>query len=180
MSGGLGTIPSGRLPEKPVIPQRPTDFDATQALDPETSSGKYNMAMFDYTEKKVVYDEAQEQQAAVNTRRNAEKARVTALRDSLVNAGGVTTVVEADDVLRVMNSAAARDPVNIMKYHRMLTADPQALKANEQKAADLINRGNGLASPPPVAVVPGESPTPNTDEQNYVGSMHARAARINL
>lgn len=173
MRGGPITRPKG-IPEKPVRPQKPDNYDSSEAHDPETASGRYRAAYDDYQEKKDVYNDAREEQGAIQAQRNADKVRLAELRAGLVREGGLNEF-EANEFLTMLDSAEARNPVTLAKYYRVLKAPSQDEIANQEKARQLLALKPGLEAPPPLAKALGEAPLPTTDEDDYHKSMRAGA-----
>ena len=173
MRGGQLTRSQG-IPERPVRPQKPKNYDSSEAHDPETVSGRYRADFDDYLEQKDIYADAREAQAEISEKRNADKAAITTLRTGLVREGGLSEI-EADEAMALFNSAASRDPVSLVKFYRVLKAPSQDENANQEKLKHLISKKNGLKAPPPLATVTGESPPPTTPEEDFRAAMQAGA-----
>lgn len=170
-----GSVASrSQIPERPIRPQMPDDFKLSESLDPETVSGRYQMQFNEYAGKKDLFQEAREQRDIIDTQRNSERAELAALKTGLVQQGGLT-VVQAEEFMGYLNSGAARDPVALAKYYKVLNAPSQADVENAEKAQLLLDKQSGLKSPPPLATVPGEAPPQTTDEENYHASMRSMA-----
>lgn len=173
MRGGQIKQPQG-TPEKPVMPRRPTNYDASEAHDPETVSGQFRADFDKFQEETAIYREVVEEQTVLTTQRNAVKAQYTELRGGLVREGGLSEV-EANDAMRLFDTEASRSPAVLAKLYRLLTAPSQDEIANREKVIKLLAKKDGLEAPPPLATVPGESPAQTTEAEDYYESMKASA-----
>lgn len=171
LRGGPITKPRS-MPEKPIRPQKPDNYDSSEAHDPETASGRYTIAQNEYLEKKDIYIDARDEQATIQVKRNADKARLAELKTGLMREGGLNEV-ETDEFLNMLDSPEARNPVTLAKYYRVLKAPAQDDIANQEKARQLLAQRKGLESPPPLATAGGETPPQMTPEQQMVESMKA-------
>ncbi len=163
-----------RIPERPVRPQRPDNYDALEAHDPETASGRYRATYDEYQEKKDIYNDAREEQATVTAERNADKAQLAELRTGLIREGGLNEI-EADEFLDLLNGPDSRNPVTLAKFYRVLKQPSQDAIANQEKARKLLAQKSGLASPPPLATAGGETPPQLTPEQQMAESIKAHS-----
>ena len=171
MRGGQIKQPKG-VPEKPAMPRRPTNYDASEAHDPETVSGQFRADFDKYQEDTAIFREAVEERSVITNQRNAEKAQLAELRRSLIQEGGLSEV-ETDDAMKVFNSKASRSPTALAKFYRLLKAPSQDEIANREKTIKLLAKKEGLVSPPPLATVAGESPAKTTDEEDYLAAMES-------
>ena len=173
MRGGQITRPKG-IPERPVRPQKPDNYDLSEAHDPETVSGRFRGLYDEYLEKKDIYNDAREEQAEIQAERNAGKAQLAELRSGLVREGGLSEF-EANEFLDLLDGPQSRDPVTLAKFYRVLKAPSQDEIANQEKAKKLFAKKSGLEAPPPLAVAGGESPPQTTEEENYHAGTKALA-----
>ena len=171
MRGGQIKQPKG-IPERPVQPRRPTNYDASEAHDPETVSGQFRAEFDKYQEDAATYRGAVEDKAVLTNQRNAEKAQLTELKNGLIQEGGLSEV-EADDAMKLFNTKASRSGTALAKFYRILRAPSQDEIANREKTKKLLALQDGLKAPPPLATVPGESPAQTTDEEDYMASLEA-------
>lgn len=161
-----------RMPERPIRPQKPDNYDSSEAHDPETASGRYRASLDDYLEKKDIYNDAREERSAIQAQRDSDKAQIASLRAGLVREGGLKEV-EADEFLNMLNGPESRNPVTLAKYYRVLKAPSQEEIANQEKARQLLAKKPGLESPPPLATAGGEPPPQLTPDQEMAESMKA-------
>ena len=173
MRGGPTRRPKG-IPERPLRPQRPDNYDKSEAHDPETASGRYRAEYDEYLEKKDIYQDAREEQATVQAQRDAGNAQIAELRSGLIREGGLNEI-EADEFLGLLEGPNSRDPVTLAKFYRVLKAPSQDEIANQEKAKALLAKKAGLESPPPLATAGGESPPKTTDEDDYHKAMKVEA-----
>ncbi len=171
--GGPITRPKG-IPERPIRPQRPDNYDSSEAHDPETASGRYRASYDDYQEKKDIYTDAREEQATIQAGRDADKVRLADVRSGLVREGGLNEV-EADDAMSKLFSRESMNPGTLAKLYRLMEAPSQDEIINQEKAKKLLAQKPGLEAPPPLAKAPGETPAPTTDEDDYHAAMRASA-----
>ncbi len=171
--GGPVTRPKG-IPEKPIRPQRPDNYDSSESHDPETASGRYRAAYDDYQEKKDIYNDVRDEHATVQAQRDVESAELAKIKAGLMNEGGLNRE-EADDAMSVLFSRESMNPVTLSKLYRLMNAPSQDEIANQEKAKQLLAKKPGLEAPPPLATVPGEAPLPTTDEDDYHASIRAGA-----
>ena len=170
MRGGQVKRPKG-IPERPVMPRRPTNYDASEAHDPETVSGQFRADFDKYQEDTAIYKEAVEEKAEINAQRNSAKAEIAALRADILTVADSAT--EADATMAFLNSKEARNPKVLLNLYRLSTAPSQDEIANREKAKNLLAKQDGLNAPPPLATVPGESPAQTTTEEDYMASLKA-------
>jgi len=173
MRGGPIRKPRG-IPERPLRPQRPENYDKSEAHDPETLSGRFRAEYDDYLEKKDIFNDAREEQATVRVQREEDKAQLAELRSGLIGAGGLNEI-EANEFLELLSGPEARNPVTLAKFYRVLKAPSQDAIANQKKAKELLAKQEGLQAPPPLATAPGESPKQTTDEEDYSAALRASA-----
>ncbi len=171
--GGPITKPKG-IPERPVRPQRPDNYDSSEAHDPETVSGRYRASQDEYLEKKDIYIDAREEQATVQAKRDADKVRLAEVRSGLIREGGLNEL-QADDAMSKLFSRESMNPVTLAKLYHLMEAPSQDEIANQEKAKKLLAQKSGLEAPPPLAKVPGETPPPTTDEDDYHAAMKVSA-----
>ncbi len=171
--GGPITRPKG-IPERPVRPQRPDNYDSSEAHDPETVSGRYRASYDDYLEKKDIYTDAREEQATVQAKRDADSVRLAEVRSGLIREGGLNEL-EADDAMSKLFSRESMNSVTLSKLYRLMEAPSQDDIANQEKAKKLLAQRSGLEAPPPLAKAPGEAPLPNTDADDYHSAQRDQA-----
>ncbi len=173
--GGQTTRPQG-TPEKPARPQKPENYDVSEAHDPDTASGRYRADYDTYLEKKDIYNDVREDQANIQAKRNEEKIKLAELRTGLVRRGGLNES-EADEFLNMLDGPESKSPEVLAKFYRVLKAPAQDEIANQEKARQLLAKKQGLESPPPLAKAAGEAPPPSTDEDDFHAAMRAGAER---
>jgi len=173
LRGGPITRPKG-IPEKPIRPQKPDNYDPSESHDPETASGRYRASLDDYLEKKDIYNDAREERTAIQAQRDGEKAQLAEIRAGLIREGGLNDI-EANEAMSVLFSRESMNPVTLSKLYRLMKSPSQEEIANQEKARQLLAKKPGLESPPPLATVPGEAPLPATDEDDYHASIRAGA-----
>ena len=173
MRGGPTRRPKG-IPERPLRPQRPDNYDKSEAHDPETASGRYRAEYDEYLEKKDIYQDAREEQATVQAQRDAGNAQIAELRSGLIREGGLNEI-EADEFLGLLEGPNSRDPVTLAKFYRVLKAPSQDEIANQEKVKALLAQRDGLESPPPLATMGGESPQQTTAEEDYHAALRVSA-----
>ena len=174
LEGGMRGGPTKGTPEKPVTPQRPSNYDSSEAHDPETASGRYWLEHNEYLAKKDIFNDAREEQAEIRAQRNVAEAQLAKLRSGLVRDGGLNEF-EADEFLDLLSGPQSRDPVTLAKFYRVLKAPSQDSIANQEKAKKLLAQQTGLEAPPPLTVAGGESPPKTTPEDDFHTSMRAGA-----
>ena len=174
VEGGMRGGPTKGTPEKPVRPQRPSNYDSSEAHDPETASGRFWIDHNEYLAKKDVYNDALVEQAEIQAERNAGEAQVAKLRSGLIREGGLNEF-EADEFLTLLQDPQSRDPATLAKFYRVLKAPSQDSIANQEKAKKLLAQQTGLEAPPPLTVAGGESPPKTTPEDDYHAAMRAGA-----
>ncbi len=162
------------LPEKPVIPKRPKDFDRSEANDPETVSGRYRMDFEEYQEKRAIYDEARETRQETEGARKAQEAYFANLKNGLIGTGQLDGR-QADEFLQMLNSPESLNPEALAKFYHILKTPSQVQVENQEKADRLRAKKPGLESPPPLAKAGSEAPLPTTDEDDYHAAMRAEA-----
>ena len=167
------------VPERPVRPVKPADYDVSEAHDPETSSGRYRAAHDQYLEDKDVYNDVREVRAEETAQSNAEKGKLAALRSGLIRDGGLNEA-EASEAMPMLFSEDSMNPVMLANLYRMMKAPSQDAISNKEKAEALLAKKNGLNSPPPLSKPKGDSPKPTTEEDDYHASMRAHAGQIDL
>ena len=173
LRGGPITRPKG-IPERPIRPQKPDNYDSSEAHDPETASGRYRAAHDDYQEKKDIYNDAREEHGAIQARRNEEKAQLAEIKAGLVRDGGLNEI-EANEAMSVLFSRESMNPVTLSKLYRLMKSPAQDEIANQEKARQLLAKQQGLKSPPPLAVAGGETPPQRTPEQDMADSLRAHS-----
>ena len=171
--GGPITKPRS-MPEKPIRPQKPDNYDSSEAHDPETASGRYRMAYDDYLEKKDIYADAREEQTAIKAQRDADKAQLAGIKAGLIRDGGLNEI-EANEAMSVLFSSESMNPVTLSKLYRLIKSPSQDEIANQEKARQLLAKKPGLGSPPPLATAGGETPAQLTPEQEMAASLRAHS-----
>jgi len=173
LRGGPITRPKG-TPERPIRPQKPDNYDSSEAYDPETASGRYRASLDEYLEKKDIYNDAREEQAAVQTQRNAVKTQLAEIKAGLIRDGGLNKI-EANEAMSVLFSRESMNPVILSKLYRLMKSPAQDEIANQEKARQLRAKQQGLQAPPPLATAGGETPPQRTPEQNMADSLRAHS-----
>lgn len=171
LRGGLITKPRA-MPERPIRPQRPDNYDSSEAHDPETASGRYRASYDDYQEKKDLFNDVREEHTAIQAQRDGDKAQLAEIRAGLVREGGLNEV-EADEAMSVLFSRESMNPVTLSKLYRLMKSPSQDNIANQEKARQLLAKKQGLEAPPPLATAAGETPPQLTPDQEMAESMKA-------
>lgn len=171
LRGGPITRPKG-IPERPIRPQRPENYESSEAHDPETVSGRYRASLDDYLEKKDIYNDARDEQAAIQAKRDVEEAKLAEIRSGLIREGRLNEI-EANEAMQTLFSSESMNPVTLANLYRLMKSPSQDQKTNQEKANQLLAKQKGLESPPPLATAGGETPPQRTPEQNMADSMRA-------
>ncbi len=158
-------------PERPVKPVRPQGYNRVDATtDPDSPSGKFDDAMFDYNDKMDSYREHKDrmfeqerellrQQQEFAQRRNAKIAELQAVP-------GVT-LEEAMETFDWINTPDSIKPENVIAYRRQIKGLKNPKPIQGQTVGQIL---------PPVAI-PSKA-EPKTDEsQEFVGSFGQRNIR---
>ncbi len=171
LKGGPITRPKG-IPERPLRPQKPDNYDSSEAHDPETASGRYRAAYDDYQEKKDIYNDVRDERATIQAQRDAKDAELAEIKAGLIRDGGLNEI-EANEAMSVLFSRESMNPVTLSNLYRLMKSPSQDGIANQEKARQLLAKQEGLKAPPPLAVAGGETPPQLTPEKEMEASMRA-------
>jgi hypothetical protein len=148
---------------RPVKPNKPADFDHSDALtDPDSSSAKYLAARDGYVEDMSDYMIAIEEQRGVELEQAKSVQRKAAQEAELLSdlqSNYDYSPSDAKDFVKKMTSPESLTLDNLVKLHRLdLNEGQQTISqisnVSMEKQATMSNRQQKLSMPKPVAVQP--------------------------
>tara|TARA_R100000655_G_scaffold41171_1_gene76985 strand:- start:8421 stop:9323 length:903 start_codon:yes stop_codon:yes gene_type:complete len=153
--------------EKPVKPQKPADFDHSEAIaDPDSRSAKYLVKQTEYMESMTDYTTSLEEQRIQSMRTLEEQTKKQAQEAQLVsdlqrNYG--YSLEDANDFMVKMTAPESMSLDNLVKLHRINTQPQeqssqtitQVSDAALQKQANMMQQKSKLSIPKPIGVKAG-------------------------
>ncbi len=153
--------------EKPVKPQKPADFDHSEAIaDPDSASAKYLVKQTEYMESMTDYTTSLEEQRIQSMRTLEEQTKKQAQEAQLVsdlqrNYG--YSLDDANDFMVKMTAPESMSLDNLVKLHRINTQPQeqssqtitQVSDAALQKQANMMQQKSKLSIPKPIGVKAG-------------------------
>jgi len=153
--------------EKPVKPQKPADFDHSEAIaDPDSRSAKYLVKQTEYMESMADYTSSLEEQRIQSMRTLEEQTKKQAQEAQLVsdlqrNYG--YSLEDANDFMVKMTAPESMSLDNLVKLHRINTQPQeqssqtitQVSDAALQKQANMMQQKSKLSIPKPIGVKAG-------------------------
>jgi hypothetical protein len=146
--------------EKPLKPQKPSNYDPAEAYQPGTTSFQYRSQMDEYTEKYQDWLEYQTSTIETQQRRYAEQVeaqqRLDMTKQEAVYEHGLSPQ-EADDFVRVMTDPDTMSLGNLVKIYRLLKApgqNPTPQPQPNQYKGNYMQRPVN-SQPPPAAIAGG-------------------------
>lgn len=173
-----GQPESQGLPKKPQRPNKPSNYDPSEAyMDPESVSFKYRDTLDTYREDLVNYQEQklnyQEQQNArqyeIQQKQQQEamqKQEQQAMARNLTEQYGYTPE-KASEFMKYYSSPDSLSLDNLVALDRIRNAPSTAEVETRQKAEMMKNRQQRVAVPPPASVGGGENQPQYTDEDLF-------------
>ena len=173
-----GQPESQGLPKKPQRPNKPSNYDPSEAyMDPESVSFKYRDSLDTYREDLVNYQEQklnyQEQQNArqyeIQQKQQQEamqKQEQQAMARNLTEQYGYTPE-KASEFMKYYSSPDSISLDNLVALDRIRNAPSTAEVETRQKAEMMKNRQQRVAVPPPASVGGGENQPQYTDEDLF-------------
>jgi len=173
-----GQPESQGLPKKPQRPNKPSNYDPSEAyMDPESVSFKYRDSLDTYREDLVNYQEQklsyQEQQNArqyeIQQKQQQEamqKQEQQAMARNLTEQYGYTPE-KASEFMKYYSSPDSLSLDNLVALDRIRNAPSTAEVETRQKAEMMKNRQQRVAVPPPASVGGGENQPQYTDEDLF-------------
>jgi ATPase subunit of ABC transporter with duplicated ATPase domains len=173
-----GQSESQGLPKKPERPNKPSNYDPSEAyMDPESASFKYRDSLDNYREELVSYQENMEnyrqkeadRQYQLQQQKQSEemaKQQQLAMANNLVNSYGYTPE-KASDFIKYYSSPDSVSLENLVALDRLRNAPSTAEVDTRQKAEMMKNRQNRVNIPPPPSVGGGENQPQYSDEDLF-------------
>ena len=173
-----GQSESQGLPKKPERPNKPSNYDPSEAyMDPESSSFKYRDALDNYREDLVSYQENMEsyRQKQENQRYEAQqrqqqevmaKQQQESMTRNLQESYGYTPE-KATEFIKYYSSPDSISLENLVALDRLRNAPSSAEVETRQKAEMMKNRQNRVNIPPPPSVGGGENQPQYSDEDLF-------------
>tara|TARA_R100000329_G_scaffold118756_1_gene97812 strand:- start:764 stop:1660 length:897 start_codon:yes stop_codon:yes gene_type:complete len=170
--------------EKPVKPQKPADFDHSEAIaDPDSKSAKYLVKQTEYMENMADYTSSLEEQRIKSMRTLEEQTKKQAQEAQLVsdlqrNYG--YSLEDANDFMVKMTAPESMSLDNLVKLHRINTQPQeqsnqtitQVSDAALQKQANMMQQKSKLSIPKPIGVKAGVNvQSSKRAEDNMMDSM---------
>jgi len=188
LSGDTPQVPSQEksveLPQKPTRPTKPTNYDATESvMDADSDSYKYRVAMEDFRDGMIDY---QEQREAVAMNQLQAKEAEIAKRQSEYQAeqsrnamlGQLTaeygyTPEKAQAFVEYYSSPDSITLDNLVNLDKLRSAPSQQEVATRQKAQTMASRSEMAKVPTPAGIASGQAEPQYTDEDLFNMSLMA-------
>ena len=180
LSGDAPAVPSQEksleLPQKPTRPTKPTNYDATEAvMDADSDSYKYRIAMEDFRDGMIDYQEqreavaiqqleAKEQEIQKQQAQYQAEQSKNAMLGQLVNDYGYTPE-KAQEFVSYYSSPDSITLENLVNLDKLRSAPSQQEVAIRQKAQSMASRSEMSKVPTPAGVVSGQ-PEPQYSEED--------------
>jgi len=173
-----GQSESQGLPKKPERPNKPSNYDPSEAyMDPESSSFKYRDALDNYREDLVSYQEnmesyrqKQENQRYEAQQRQQQEAMARQQQESMarnLQESYGYTPEKATEFIKYYSSPESISLENLVALDRLKNAPSSAEVETRQKAEMMKNRQNRVNIPPPPSVGGGENQPQYSDEDLF-------------
>ena len=182
LSGDDPSVPSQEKSmeslKKPTRPTKPGNYDTTEAvMDTESDSYKYRMAMEDYRDQMIDFQENRELQrqeeykqreAALVEQRRAYQAeqQTVSMKQQLMNQYGYTPD-RADEFVTYYSSPDSITLDNLVNLDKMRYSPSQQEVATRQKAQTMASRSEMAKVPTPAGIVSGQPEPQMTDEDIF-------------
>ena len=182
LSGDTPTVPSQEksmeLPQKPIRPTKPTNYDATEAvMDADSDSYKYRVSMEDFRDSMIDYQEqreivameqlkAKEAEIAQRQAQYQAEQNKNAMLSQLVNDYGYTPD-KAQDFVQYYSSPESITLDNLVNLDKMRSAPSQQEVATRQKAQSMASRSEMAKVPAPAGIASGQAEPEYSDEDLF-------------
>tara|TARA_R100000781_G_scaffold111591_1_gene78115 strand:- start:59 stop:973 length:915 start_codon:yes stop_codon:yes gene_type:complete len=190
LSGDNPGVPSQEksmeLPQKPTRPTKPTNYDATESvMDADSDSYKYRLAMEDFRDGMIDYQEQREavamnqlqaKEAEIAERQNAYQAEQNknAMLGQLTAEYGYTPE-KAQDFVEYYSSPESITLDNLVNLDKLRSAPSQQEVATRQKAQTMASRSEMAKVPTPAGIASGKAEPQYTDEDYFnMGLMESK------
>ena len=180
LSGDSPSVPSqeksNEAPQRPQRPAKPNSYDANEAvMDSDSESYKYRVAMDDYREGIVDYQEAmevsrynaikaQEQQQAQQRMAYERQQAEVGMAEQLQNQYGYSPE-KASEFMKYYSTPESITLENLVSLDRLRQAPSQQEVATKQKVQAMQNSQKRMQVPTPTAVQTGQA-TPNYSDED--------------
>lgn len=180
LSGDNPSVPSeeksNEAPQRPQRPAKPNSYDANEAvMDSDSESYKYRVAMDDYREGIVDYQEAmevsrynamkaQEQQVAQQRMAYERQQAEVGMAEQLQNQYGYSPE-KASEFMKYYSTPESITLENLVSLDRLRQAPSQQEVATQQKVQAMQNSQKRMQVPTPTAVQTGQA-TPNYSDED--------------
>jgi len=161
----------------PVKPTKPNDYNLEDALDPDSSTFKYNQAMQQYSIDLAEYNNQvigqQNQRVQQEAMERQQRMQVQSVNSQLINAHKYSEdqVVDFWKTMDYLNNEATID--DLVLFHKLRSLPRGEALERLQKAEQLRSRQQKLQTPTPIGVQGGENPKELTDEEKFNESLLA-------
>jgi len=182
LSGDNPSVPSqeksNEAPQRPQRPTKPNSYDANEAvMDSDSESYKYRMAMDDYREGIVDYQEAmevsrynaikaQEQQQAQQRMAYERQQAEVGMAEQLQNQYGYSPE-KASEFMKYYSTPESITLENLVSLDRLRQAPSQQEVATKQKVQAMQNSQKRMQVPTPTAVQTGQAQPNYSDEDLF-------------
>lgn len=182
LSGDNPSVPSqeksNEAPQRPQRPTKPNSYDANEAvMDSDSESYKYRMAMDDYREGIVDYQEAmevsrynamkaQEQQVAQQRMAYERQQAEVGMAEQLQNQYGYSPE-KASEFMKYYSTPESITLDNLVSLDRLRQAPSQQEVATQQKVQAMQNSQKRMQVPTPTAVQTGQAQPNYSDEDLF-------------
>lgn len=182
LSGDNPSVPSqeksNEAPQRPQRPTKPNSYDANEAvMDSDSESYKYRVAMDDYREGIVDYQEAmevsrynamkaQEQQVAQQRMAYERQQAEVGMAEQLQNQYGYSPE-KASEFMKYYSTPESITLDNLVSLDRLRQAPSQQEVATQQKVQAMQNSQKRMQVPTPTAVQTGQAQPNYSDEDLF-------------
>jgi hypothetical protein len=182
LSGDTPQVPSQEesmdLPQKPQRPTKPNNYDATESvMDADSESYKYRVAVEDFRDSMIDYQEQKEEVAA--QRQQIERQRIereqqeyqnaqntASMKTQLVNQYGYTAE-KADEFVQYYSSPESLTLDNLVNLDRYRNSPSQQEVVTHQKAQSMQNRSQLSQVPAPAGIISGKAQPQYSEEDLF-------------